>query len=167
MLAWIPLQWREELGRIIRYGLVGLVNTGVALGTIFLLQNGFGWDYRIANIIGYCLGIITSFILNRAWTFKSTEARISRQILLFLGVVVACWGLQFLALIVMVEALGISKELAQLLSMVVYTGLNYPGNRFIVFKKPKHPAPNGSSHEEKDAPRLHPAPGGHSGDDPA
>ena len=135
MLARIPQHWREELGRLIRFGLVGVLNTAVGLGTIYLLQNGLGWDYRIANIIGYCLGITTSFIFNRAWTFKSTDTRVARQGVIFLLVVGVCWGMQFLALIVMVETLGISKELAQPLGMVVYTALHYPGNRFIVFRQ--------------------------------
>ena len=141
MLSKIPQHWREELGRLIRFGLVGVLNTIVGLGTIYLLQNGLGWDYRIANIIGYCLGITTSFIFNRVWTFKSTDTRVARQSMLFFLVISACWGMQFLALVVMVETLGISKELAQLLGMVVYTGLNYPGSRFIVFKTPRQSAP--------------------------
>jgi putative flippase GtrA len=136
MFSRIPPHWREELGRLFRFGLVGLFNTGVGLGTIYLLQNGLDWDYRAANIIGYCLGITLSFILNRSWTFKSADTRITRQGILFLLVAGTCWGVQLAALIVMVEILGISKELAQPLGMVVYTSLNYPGNRFIVFRTP-------------------------------
>jgi putative flippase GtrA len=47
----------------------------------------------------------------------------------------ACWGVQLVAVIGMVEFLGIPKELAQVLGMGFYTGLNYLGSRFIVFRK--------------------------------
>jgi len=130
----IPQAWREEAGRIIRYTLVGLLNMVSGLGTIYLLQNEFACDYRIANIIGYTLGIINGFFLNRTWTFKSTDKNLSRQGLLFLLSVGVCWGMQFLALIVMVEFLGISEDIAQGLGMVLYTGLNFLGNRFLVFR---------------------------------
>jgi len=144
VLSRIPQHWREELGRLIRFGLVGLLNTGVGLGTIYLLQNGLEWDYRIANIIGYVVGIIVSFTLNRAWTFKSRDTRLARQGVLFLLVAGTCWALQFLALIIMVEMLGISKELAQPLGMVVYTAFNYLGNRLIVFRAPQRTPDSGT-----------------------
>ncbi|MDR2734867.1 MAG: GtrA family protein [Spirochaetota bacterium] len=128
-------EWRAEFGRIIRFGLVGLLNTTLGLGTIYLLQNGLGVDYRIANAIGYALGILTSFILNRIWTFKSTDAPALRQGALFLVNALICWGIQILAVITMVETLGVPKEIAQPLGMVAYTGCNYIGNRLFVFAK--------------------------------
>ena len=77
-------RWRPELGRILRFGLVGLLNTAIGLGTIYVLQLGFGVDYRLANTAGYALGIVNSFVLNRIWTFKSRDTRVARQGLLFL-----------------------------------------------------------------------------------
>lgn len=125
---------KPEIGRIVRFGLVGLVNTGIGLGTIYLLQIGFGVDYRLANTAGYALGIVNSFVLNRVWTFKSRDARVARQGTLFLLVAGACWALQLGAVILLVETLTVDPDAAQPLGMVVYTGLNYLGNRFFVFK---------------------------------
>jgi len=130
----IPETWREELGRMIRFALVGLLNTSIGLGTIYLLQNGFGLDYRIANTAGYTIGIINSFILNRTWTFKNRDKRLTRQGAIFLLVAGVCWGAQFLALIVIVEFFSVRKEYAQAIAMVIYTGFNYLGLRLFVFK---------------------------------
>jgi len=125
--------WRAEFGRVIRFALVGILNTALSLGTIYLLQNGLCVDYRIANAAGYALGILTSFALNRIWTFKSTDTPVMRQGARFLANALICWGVQILAVIAMVEALGVAKELAQPLGMIVYTGCNYIGNRLFVF----------------------------------
>jgi len=66
--------WRGEFARIVRFALVGILNTALSLGTIYLLQNGLGVDYRAANAIGYALGIITSFVLNRIWTDRMSRS---------------------------------------------------------------------------------------------
>lgn len=130
----LPQDWRGELAKMIRFGAVGVLNTAIGLGVIYLLQNGLDQDYRFANAVGYTLGIINSFILNRIWTFKSTDSRVTRQGVLFVLVAGACWLAQLGGLVIMVEVLHIHENAAQLLGMVIYTSLNYLANRLIVFR---------------------------------
>jgi len=128
--------WRSEIGKIVRFGAVGVLNTAIGLGTIYLLQIGLDQDYRFASAVGYTLGIINSFVLNRIWTFKSSDARVARQGARFLMAAGACWLVQLGFLIAMVEGLQIHENAAQPIGMVLYTGMNYLANRLFVFRNP-------------------------------
>lgn len=130
----LPQEWRNELGKLVRFAAVGVLNTAIGLGIIYLLQIGLKQDYRFANAVGYTLGIINSFVLNRIWTFRNRDNRIARQGVRFLLSAGICWLIQLGFLTFMVEVVRLHENLAQPAGMVVYTGLNYLANRFFVFK---------------------------------
>lgn len=129
----VPQEWRSELGKLLRFAAVGVLNTVIGLGTIYLLQIGLEQDYRFASAAGYTLGIINSFVLNRAWTFRSRDGRVARQGLRFLVSAGICWLIQLGFLVLMVEVVRVHEDAAQPVGMVIYTGLNYLANRFFVF----------------------------------
>lgn len=78
------------LGReVVRFGLVGVVNTGLDLGVYFALQLG-GTPVVLANLISTSVGLAFSFLANRVFTFSGrSSARAGRQLLLF----VLCTGI--------------------------------------------------------------------------
>jgi putative flippase GtrA len=55
--------------RPIRFGLVGLFNTAFGLSVIFMGKALLGLTDLPANLLGYGLGLLASFVLNRRWTF--------------------------------------------------------------------------------------------------
>lgn len=77
------------LGReVLRFGLVGVANTGIDLGLYFLLQLG-GTPLLVANLISTTAGLTFSFVANRLFTFSARPAgRAGRQLVLF----VVCTG---------------------------------------------------------------------------
>jgi putative flippase GtrA len=60
--------------RPLRFGVVGLINTAVGLGLIFGAKAIFGLGDLLANAIGYGVGVIVSFTLNRRWTFRDQHS---------------------------------------------------------------------------------------------
>ena len=120
-------------GQIVRYVLVGAVNTLLALGTIFLLGGLAHADYRLANAAGYAVGTCNSFLLNRWWTFRSGGA-VPLQAVKFLLVFGLCYAFQFGLLVLMVDHLKWGSSLSQVTAMVAYTGLGYLLNRKVVYK---------------------------------
>lgn len=113
---------------VIRYALVGGVNTGVCAAVMALL-NVLHAGARLAHVGGYALGMLCSFFLNRRWTFNTSEVA-SRQWLPFLMVVGFSYLISFLTLN---DLLQFSKIIpvwiAQALSMVAYTLVSYVLNR--------------------------------------
>jgi putative flippase GtrA len=127
--------WRHiPLAEMIRYGLVGLVNTAVCLSAIFVSMHVIGLPYALANAIGYALGLIASFLLNRRFTFRSSRRIFSREPLLFLAVFGVSYAVQMGALVLFVEQLRMNQSFAQVCAMVVYTACGYTGNKFITFR---------------------------------
>jgi putative flippase GtrA len=62
------------IGQAVRFGLVGVLNTGVDLGLFFLLTHGLTFFARqpvLAKAVSYSVGLLNSYFINRAWTFRS------------------------------------------------------------------------------------------------
>ncbi|KXU91593.1 hypothetical protein CR51_31830 [Caballeronia megalochromosomata] len=110
----------------VTYVLVGLLNTGIATGLIFLAL-ACGLSPVGANGLGYAAGLLISFLLNSRFTFRVQVGRIN-MIRFF---IVA--GVAYLAnlLVLLVTTFFIySGYLAQLPGIVVYTVIGYFANKF-------------------------------------
>lgn len=61
----------KQTNSFIRFLLVGIVNTAVGLSIMLFLMNALELSYWISTFIGNGTGAVTSFLLNRTFTFKS------------------------------------------------------------------------------------------------
>jgi putative flippase GtrA len=114
----------------IRYNLVGIINTIAGFSIIYILMF-FGVSATISNAIGYGIGSIISFYLNRKYTFKSS-LRDKIVIFKFFAVLAISYGLNFLMLRWLL--VSINPYLAQIGSAVVYTISSFLLIKFFVFK---------------------------------
>jgi putative flippase GtrA len=121
--------------QIIRYGLVGIVNTLVGYGIYFLFLY-VGLNYTIALTFGSICGIICSYFLNRFWTFKSTK-KVAEELPKFLSVYGVSYFLNLGLLILFVEKFKIDARIAQLFILVIITCLTFIGNKFWSFRNNK------------------------------
>jgi putative flippase GtrA len=116
-----------------KYGIVGVINSAITLTTIFVLMKVFHVSYLISNAVGYILGFVNSFMLNKAWTFRSKKP-FAKEVLIFIFIFAVCYSLQFVFLIFLKEKLLIKAEYAQIIAMIFYTIINFTGNKLITFK---------------------------------
>jgi putative flippase GtrA len=56
--------------QFVKFGIVGISNTLLALAVYAALIDGFGMWYIAASAIGYAVGIVNGFLWNRRWTFR-------------------------------------------------------------------------------------------------
>lgn len=135
--------------QLLKYGVIGVMNTLITLVSFYLLNTKLGVPYGPSNIIGYVLGVINSFLWNRNWVFKS-GVNVKREALLFGCGFVLCWLLQGVVSWVLLEGVGMKslpndaipffpmekagQNIVMVISMVVYTVANYAYNRFVTFK---------------------------------
>ena len=124
---------------MLRFLLVGVGNTLVGAGIMFLLYNLAGCSYWLSSAANYIVGGVVSYFLNKYYTFKNTE-RSWKQVLRFALNVAACWLLAYgiakpLALRLLA---GFDEKLqtnaAMLAGLCLYTALNYLGQRFFAFR---------------------------------
>lgn len=123
----------------IKFIAVGIINTIVGMGTMFLLYNVFSASYWISNIANVVVGSIVSYFLNKYFTFKSYKKSVKEVIVFALNIAV-CHFLAYGLAQPIVDAIlaSVNDTLRTNITFVVGAGmfvvLNYLGQRFIVFK---------------------------------
>jgi len=125
----------------IMFLLMGGVCTVVGAGTMFLLHNLAGCSYELSTAANVVVGAVVSYFLNKHFTFKKKSSNVKREVLLFAVNAAICWIVGYgvakpLTLYLLESApLFWQNNIAMVVGMVFYTGLNYIGQRFVVFKK--------------------------------
>ena len=127
---------KNIIQQFLKYSFVGIFNTIIGLGTILFLYNILNLSYIISNIIGYALGLISSFILNKRWTFASKN-HYSKEILPFLSVFIISYIVNLLSVIVAVEVITVDPNIAQVIGTLTYTIINFLLNRRWTFSSAK------------------------------
>lgn len=122
-----------------KFLLVGGVNTIVGCGTMFLLYNLAHCSYWLSSAANYVVGGIVSFFLNKYFTFQN-KGWSWKQVGKFILNVSVCYLLAYglakplvLALL-SGQSVSIQENVAMLVGMCLYTGLNYLGQRFFAFR---------------------------------
>lgn len=125
----------------LRFLLVGVGNTLLSMAVEFGLYNLGGVDPVLASAVGYLLGAVMSFFLNRWFTFHSEE-ELGRSAVKFALNVAVLWAVTHPLLqpwlagrlqSVFVERWA--NNVALVVCMGLYTVLNYFGQRFFAFRR--------------------------------
>lgn len=116
----------------IRYLLVGVVNTLVGLGIIYFCMWALGLGNVVSNAIGYSVGVLVSFTLNRRWTFRHEGPRASAFVR-FVTVLGVAYGVNLATVLFAIEVLHIDRYLAQAIGVVPYTITGFLGSRLYAF----------------------------------
>ena len=117
----------------IRFGLVGVLNTGLDLGVFLLLYWAVGLDPLYANSIGFLVAVTNSYLLNHYWTFRTSATPLSfaayaRFLVLNAG------GLLISTLAILLLGKVMPVELAKLIATGLTLLWNYSTSRRFVFK---------------------------------
>jgi putative flippase GtrA len=127
-----------------KFIIVGLINTIIGSGLMFILYNLFNVNYWFASTANYIAGSIVSFFLNKYFTFAVKEWTLFMVAAFVVNIAVsyfAAYGLAKPAMNYLLRhnSLKIRENAALLIGMCLFTGINYMGQRFVVFKdKGKH-----------------------------
>jgi putative flippase GtrA len=84
--------------KLLKFGLVGFTGLIIDFGVTFLVKEKLRWNKYVANSLGFILASGNNYVLNRLWTFHSTDPEIGWQFSKFL--LVALTGLLLNNLIV-------------------------------------------------------------------
>jgi putative flippase GtrA len=120
----------RDSARIVRFAVVGLLNTAVGYSAILAcLALGFG-DIG-SNAIGYALGLCVGFVLNRDWTFAGQ--RRSGALPRYLAVFALAYAAN-LTVVLAASSVGISENaFVHLGAIGVYSVVFYLGCAWFVF----------------------------------
>lgn len=110
--------------QFVKFGLVGLSNTLIALG-IYSLLVYLGFHYQIGNIASFLLSSFTGFILNKFWVFKSHEKKALAQIIKYYTVYCSSLLISMLLSYVWIDFCKIDVYITPLLNLTFTVPYNF------------------------------------------
>lgn len=134
---------QEESMTMLRFIIVGVINTLVGTAIMFGLYNLAGASYWVSSAANYILVSILSFVLNKKFTFRHKGETVKSG-LRFAANIAVCYLIAYgiakpCALVLLDGASHVMQEnVAMLIGMCLFVGLNYIGQRIFVFKGGKN-----------------------------
>ncbi len=124
---------KKTLVQGIKFGLVGVLNSGVDYSVSWILVRLLGVNPVLAKVISYSAGVINSYFFNSRWTFKKQSKDTREQKVRFILVNVVACAIAALTVKICLEQFAIVYEIANLISIIVTVGINFIGSKFFVF----------------------------------
>lgn len=132
----------KESGTLLRFIIVGIINTLVGTAIMFGLYNLAGASYWVSSAANYILASILSYVLNKKFTFRHEGEAVKSGLRFALNIAV-CYLIAYgvakpCAFALLAGASRTAQEnVAMLIGMCLFVGLNYIGQRLFVFKEGK------------------------------
>ena len=127
---------------VLRFILVGVINTLVGTAIMFGLYNLAHCSYWVSSASNHILTSILSFFLNKFFTFQNKEKSIG-QVVRFAVNIAVCYLLAYgiakpLCLYLLSGVVtSVRDNVSMFVGMCLFTAFNYCGQRFFAFKKRK------------------------------
>ena len=128
-----------------RYMLVNLFCWSIGTGVMFLLYNLHIGGYWLASASNYLIGGTLGYTLNRRFTFHSHNRRLV-ELAKYIAHMLVCYFIAYTvapklcAGLITQFGLHAAGNVALTVGMVLFTILNYFGQRYLVFRRAKQPA---------------------------
>lgn len=124
----------------LKFVLVGVINTVVGAGTMFLCYNAFHCSYWFSSAMNYVVGSVVSYFLNKYFTFQNKEHSWKIVVKFAINITVCYLVAYGVAKPLVVRLLAgqtvtIQENGAMLVGMALFVMLNYIGQRLFAFKK--------------------------------
>lgn len=138
---------KTALVQMVKYGIVGVMNTIVTLSVIFICKSMLGFHPMFSNTVGYIAGFINSFLWNKTWVFKSKN-KYGKELLKFATGFAVCYVFQFFVVYVLIYHTPLATKewqlaefvlsgygVATIIGSIAYTMVNFFYNRSVTFSQ--------------------------------
>lgn len=122
----------ENFKQFTKFCIVGVSNTVITIATYSILVY-LGVNFIVANIIGYSIGIINSYIWNSKYVFNLSKSNY-KVMIKFFCVNIFVLIINTLLLYILVEAILWNKYYSQLITATLGLFINYIFNKIWAFK---------------------------------
>ena len=117
-----------------KYISVGALNTIAGVSVIILCKAVFSFGDITSNLIGYGVGLLLGFLLNRAWTFRYAGNiwwASCRYIVAFLF----AYSCNLVVVLALINEAGVNSYLAQTFGVLPYTIVFFLLSKYFVFQQ--------------------------------
>ena len=125
---------------MLKFILVGIVNTIFGMGIMFIFYNFFHFSYWVSSASNYIFGSILSYFLNKHFTFQNKSKSLATVIKFTVNITI-CYLIAYNVAkpLAMWSFSGfythVQNNIAMLAGSIFFVGLNYLGQRFWAFKE--------------------------------
>jgi putative flippase GtrA len=135
VIAYLALIPAALLQKFLRFGIVGFSGLFVDFGFTYLLKERLKVDKFVSNGVGFMLAASSNYILNRIWTFQSTNPNVAVEYGEFILIAVIGLIINTLILWVLVTRLNMNFYLSKVLAIAVVTIWNFGANLLFTFNQ--------------------------------
>ena len=126
-----PHNWYQ----LVKFCVVGGSGYVVNLCVFALCVKGFSLHHLVAATCAFVVAVVNNFSWNRHWTFGAGDGHAGFQAARFFAVSVAAFLFAAAVLEILVSRFDVGEVLAQAISIVVATPLNFVGNKMWSFAR--------------------------------
>jgi putative flippase GtrA len=124
----------DLLKKFVKFGIVGASGVVVDFGITGLLRDGLLIHQYVANSIGFLCAVVSNYMLNRRWTFRSKDPAVAAQFTKFLSVAIVGLALNNGFIYLLHDKGGLPFYGAKLLATGVVMIWNFVANTKFTFK---------------------------------
>ncbi len=121
------------LMKFLKFCVVGFSGTAIDFGLTWLCKEIFKIPKFLANAIGFVVAATSNYILNRIWTWGSTNEQVGVEYVKFFAVSLIGLGLNTLILYIFNEKLKFNFYLSKVFATGVVMLWNFFANNFFTF----------------------------------
>lgn len=128
--------------KLIKFVIVGVINTVVGMAIMFGLYNLAGCSYWMSSAANYILTSILSYFLNKTFTFGN-KGGVGSTALRFALNIAVCYLLAYgiakptVGWLLSGTSVSLRDNCSMFTGMILFTGFNYIGQRFFAFREAK------------------------------
>ncbi|GHU66298.1 hypothetical protein FACS1894184_03930 [Clostridia bacterium] len=130
--------WSGWLGQLVRFGLIGALNTAFSYA-LYSAGLALGLAAPLAWAVGFILGMALSLALNSRWTFRQKEPLRGQQVVIFIAVNAVSLAISTAIVALLTTRFTWNSQLAGIAAIPPSMLTNFIGNRLFVY--PAEPTP--------------------------
>jgi len=124
---------REFLLKFLKFGVVGFSGVFVNFGVTYVCKEWLRLNKYLSNIIGFIFAATTNYILNRWWTFQSTNPQIGTEYAKYFIISLVGLGIDTLTVWLLNGKLKWNFYLSKVFAVVASMLWNFFGNLLFTF----------------------------------
>lgn len=124
---------QATLFKFLKFCVVGVTGTIIDFGLTWICKEKLKIPKFIANAIGFVVAATSNYILNRIWTWGSTNEHVGVEYVKFFGVSLIGLGLNTLILYLLHEKLKLNFWISKVFATGVVMVWNFLANHYFTF----------------------------------
>ncbi len=119
--------------KFVKFSLVGFSGVFVDFGITFLAKENFRIQKYIANAMGFTMAATSNYMLNRIWTFHSTNPNVMLEFTRFFVIALIGLGINMLIIWAMNGKFKVNFYVSKLFATILVTLWNFLINAYYTF----------------------------------